>query len=492
MTSFCMFLFFADLRLFHFSLSNPNPNTNFTPQYPVPQSSPMPPGIITSAPLQQQDNYFVQQQPPSVPGLQRHNSTGHNSHMTPHFLVNERGEIVGHASPVITHKTLEVFSQAPGEQRNMNMLPPNRPQHAQSYGGPIPGFNQIPARNQVPPPLFNPIPLQNDGLNSLNNPAPNDGNPIGSIGDGRGSIGDGRMLHQRNNTEPIPLAVMNPTPGANIHSVQLTPAPAPAPIGSFENTLVGEGIQSVEAPREETKVVTNGATEAVEEKAPTTISYASKLMAPRPEPAPVVSSPMTAGAALAKSGPRMVYHVKFKRSQRNLLLGPRVMREIKIGCYVKVEADRGEDMGIVMSIIPMEKFLASNRQRSMTEDSIASSGGEQQPSPASANIGDLKRIMRVATHDEISLLEIKREEAEELLKICRTKVRQRGLPMSVVDAEYQYDRNKLTFFFQAEGRIDFRELVRDLFSMYKTRIWMQQLDKNGSTTDETAEGGRGQ
>ena len=50
--------------------------------------------------------------------------------------------------------------------------------------------------------------------------------------------------------------------------------------------------------------------------------------------------------------------------------------------------------------------------------------------------------------------------------------------MHVVDAEYQFDRHKLTFFFEAECRIDFRELVRDLFSMYKTRIWMQQLDKN--------------
>ena len=95
--------------------------------------------------------------------------------------------------------------------------------------------------------------------------------------------------------------------------------------------------------------------------------------------------------------------------------------------------------------------------------------------------------MRVATHDEISLLEVKRDEEEELLKICSTKVRQRGLPMSVVDAEYQFDRNKLTFFFQAEGRIDFRELVRDLFSMYKTRIWMEQIDKNGSAVDETDE-----
>ena len=60
--------------------------------------------------------------------------------------------------------------------------------------------------------------------------------------------------------------------------------------------------------------------------------------------------------------------------------------------------------------------------------------------------------------------------------------------MNVVDAEYQFDRHKLTFFFEAEGRVDFRELVRDLFSMYKTRIWMQQLDKNASVacTTETS------
>jgi cell fate regulator YaaT (PSP1 superfamily) len=58
--------------------------------------------------------------------------------------------------------------------------------------------------------------------------------------------------------------------------------------------------------------------------------------------------------------------------------------------------------------------------------------------------------------------------------------------MNVVDAEYQFDRHKLTFFFEAEGRVDFRELVRDLFSIYKTRIWMQQLDKNTASACQAA------
>lgn len=174
--------------------------------------------------------------------------------------------------------------------------------------------------------------------------------------------------------------------------------------------------------------------------------------------------------------PKVVYNVKFKRSQRNFVLGPRISRDLKIGTYVKVEADRGEDLGIVVGMVPAERYSFSSRS------SFSSGVGPAPSSIGSSNIADLKCIIRLATHDEVSLLTIKRDEEEELLKICRGKVRQRGLPMHVVDAEYQFDRHKLTFFFEAEGRVDFRELVRDLFSMYKTRIWMQQLDKTTSTS----------
>jgi hypothetical protein len=58
----------------------------------------------------------------------------------------------------------------------------------------------------------------------------------------------------------------------------------------------------------------------------------------------------------------------------------------------------------------------------------------------------------------------------------REKITERGLPMKILDAEYQFDRHKLTFFFEADKRIDFRDLVSELFSQYKTRIWMQQVD----------------
>lgn len=172
---------------------------------------------------------------------------------------------------------------------------------------------------------------------------------------------------------------------------------------------------------------------------------------------------------IAGSTSRVIYTVKFKRSQRNFILSPHIQGDIKIGTHVKVEADRGQDLGVVLSRVPIEKFNLGSRGARYGNNDIPMS---------STGMPEMKRIVNVATSEEITLLQVKNEEEDELLKICRGKTSQRGLPMNVVDAEYQFDRHKLTFFFEAEGRIDFRELVRELFSIYKTRIWMQQIDKN--------------
>lgn len=159
-----------------------------------------------------------------------------------------------------------------------------------------------------------------------------------------------------------------------------------------------------------------------------------------------IESPLqlpTAGATLHP--PRIIYIVKFKRTQRNFVLGPRINRDLKIGTYVKVEADRGEDLGIVVGKGSADKFGLAGR------GSFTAGMG---PIPALVNTSssvDLKRIIRLATHDEVSLLSLKREEEDELLQICRAKVRQRGLPMNVVDAEYQFDRHKLTFFLKLKA-----------------------------------------
>lgn len=204
----------------------------------------------------------------------------------------------------------------------------------------------------------------------------------------------------------------------------------------------------------------------------------------RPDPPlPQFGGPFSAHAMSGHSSslpmPKIVYNIKFKRTQRVFVLGPRLNRDLKIGTYVKVEADRGEDLGIVVGKVPSEKYVVS---RGGFRSEAAPASGPPPGGVGPSGPTDLKRIVRLATHNEVSLLAKKREEEDELLRICRAKVRQRGLNMNVVDAEYQFDRHKLTFFFEAEGRVDFRELVRDLFSIYKTRIWMQQLDKSTGAT----------
>jgi len=189
---------------------------------------------------------------------------------------------------------------------------------------------------------------------------------------------------------------------------------------------------------------------------------------------------------------RMLYDVKFKMTQRTFTLGEDVKHDLKIGCYVKVEADRGEDLGILINATPADtlnytgKSSGKNGSRLSRNSSTLDISPNNSPMKKSGLSGqnsiasELKKIIRLASQEEIMLLSSKRDEEDELLKICRNKVKQRGLSMNVVDAEYQFDRNKLTFFFEAEGRVDFRELVRDLFGIYKTRIWMQQLDKHNT------------
>ena len=150
--------------------------------------------------------------------------------------------------------------------------------------------------------------------------------------------------------------------------------------------------------------------------------------------------------------PKVVYTVKFKRIHRLFIVHRALSStDINVGTFVKVEADRGEDLGRVASKISADKFNQNVKTAAATR-SAGSSSTEH------VYAVDLKRIMSVATQEEIILLEAKREEEDALLKICRSKVKQRALPMHVVDAEYQFDRHKLTFFFEAEGRIDFREL----------------------------------
>lgn len=148
-----------------------------------------------------------------------------------------------------------------------------------------------------------------------------------------------------------------------------------------------------------------------------------------------------------------------------------------VGDLVIVEADRGEDLGRITAEISVAKM------RSCISGSDDGVGTEK--NAISSELASLlrskeiipKRIHRLAQNGDLKLLQAKAQEEALAMVRCQSRIRQKKLPMDVVDAEYQWDRNKLTFYFIADRRIDFRELVRDLFRIYKTRIWMCAVDK---------------
>ena len=123
--------------------------------------------------------------------------------------------------------------------------------------------------------------------------------------------------------------------------------------------------------------------------------------------------------------------------------------EIKTGDKVIVETARGVEFGSVVSGI-----------REVEDEKIAQT---------------LKSVMRIATEEDIRKEEKNREKEKEAFEICKDKIRKHGLEMKLIDAEYTFDNNKVLFYFTADGRIDFRELVKDLASVFRTRIELRQI-----------------
>lgn len=93
----------------------------------------------------------------------------------------------------------------------------------------------------------------------------------------------------------------------------------------------------------------------------------------------------------------------------------------------------------------------------------------------------LKSVIRLATAEDIKKEEKNREKEKEAFKICLEKIRKHGLEMKLIDAEYTFDNNKVLFYFTADGRIDFRQLVKDLASVFKTRIELRQIGVRDET-----------
>lgn len=95
--------------------------------------------------------------------------------------------------------------------------------------------------------------------------------------------------------------------------------------------------------------------------------------------------------------------------------------------------------------------------------------------PKSSVMAPLKRVLRLASNDDILHYEENKQREEEALVTARERVEVYGLDMVLVDVEYRFDNRKITFFFTSDGRVDFRELVRDLASIFLTRIELRQI-----------------
>ena len=129
--------------------------------------------------------------------------------------------------------------------------------------------------------------------------------------------------------------------------------------------------------------------------------------------------------------------------------------EIKKGDHVIVETARGIEFGTVMAGI-ME----------VEEEKVV------QP---------LKPVIRIANQRDVEQEADNRDKEKQAFKICLEKIREHGLEMKLIDAEYTFDNNKVLFYFTADGRIDFRELVKDLASIFKTRIELRQIGVRDET-----------
>lgn len=95
--------------------------------------------------------------------------------------------------------------------------------------------------------------------------------------------------------------------------------------------------------------------------------------------------------------------------------------------------------------------------------------------PVEETVAPLRDVLRKATPEDYEVVENNRKQAQEALRICQEKIEEHKLPMKLVDAEFTFDMGKILFYFSAEGRIDFRELVKDLAAIFRTRIELRQI-----------------
>ncbi|MBU5266079.1 PSP1 domain-containing protein [Virgibacillus proomii] len=143
-----------------------------------------------------------------------------------------------------------------------------------------------------------------------------------------------------------------------------------------------------------------------------------------------------------------VIGVRFKKAGKIYYFDPGG-ETISLDNYVIVETIRGIEFG---------KVVLTNKQ--VDEEDV---------------VLPLKKVIRIATEkDKLAVVE-NQERSQSALLACTEKIKEHGLEMNLVEVEYTFDRNKIIFYFTADGRVDFRNLVKDLAAMFKTRIELRQI-----------------
>ena len=145
---------------------------------------------------------------------------------------------------------------------------------------------------------------------------------------------------------------------------------------------------------------------------------------------------------------KKIIGVRFKKPGKIYFFDPDNL-EINMGDKVIVETSMGLEIGDVVV-----------NKRELPDDKI---------------VNPLKKVIRIATQQDLDSLQMYKSKEQEALQICEEKIKKHNLDMHLTDVEYKFDGSKLLFYFTAEGRIDFRELVKELASIFKTRIELRQI-----------------
>lgn len=149
-----------------------------------------------------------------------------------------------------------------------------------------------------------------------------------------------------------------------------------------------------------------------------------------------------------------VIGVRFRTAGKIYFFSPGQF-DIKQGDNVIVETARGVEFGRVVSGV-----------KEVAEEDV---------------IQPLKSVIRIATEQDQKVVNKNKQKEKEAFKICLEKIRKHGLEMKLIDVEYTFDGNKILFYFTADGRIDFRELVKDLAAVFRTRIELRQIGVRDET-----------